>query len=57
MAFAEQNQQNIERQAVTLLGLKQETIGKTQARQEFLPLVDKLEKKLQLFKLLNMNTL
>jgi len=33
----------IEREIDSMLGLKQETIGKTQARQTFLPLIDELD--------------
>lgn len=36
-------QDKIERQVNSLLGLKQETIGKTQVRQGFLPLIDELD--------------
>jgi hypothetical protein len=35
----------VEEQMNSLLGLKQETIGKTQARQAFLPLIDELDEK------------
>jgi|ERR1700733_11503816 hypothetical protein len=34
--------EDIEKQAAAMLGLKTESIGKTQARQNFLPLVDSL---------------
>jgi hypothetical protein len=36
-------QDKIEQQVNSLLGLKQETIGKTQVRQSFLPLIDELD--------------
>ncbi len=36
--------EDLEKQVVAFLGVKPESIGKTQARQNFLPLVDKLSR-------------